>query len=574
MFGEASARLPMQQRGPIRALMLLSAAFFALTALAYLLTIAWRDPIARDGTTFVVGRDFLNFWMYGRTALTPDPGRFYDLQTYNRELAALLGADYPWQNWSYPPSVMLLAVPFGALTYMQALLCWTVLGVAIFVWTASRQVHEFRLLIPVVLSPAAVLCLMSGQSSFVTAAILITIFAWLDRRPIGAGVLLGLLTVKPQLGLLFPVMLIASSRWRVFAAAAITAVAMIGLTATVFGPQVWIDYALKGIPTQNLVLIDPRMLGAPFMPTIFMNLRTAGAGYGIAMAVQICFLLLAVAAVFWAYRCRRHADPQLLAGLFLACTIGGLPYLLPYDTLAMTSDHAARSRQARTGGPAVGATCLLVAGGPARLRHLAYSRPGVDRAGVRALSACAIAGAAFALRGGDGLAWCLLRAGAYFHRPCASKASTSARRGAAALPPRRAHLRPAAAAAKRSAETKLLPSASASVKAPWKTSPAPSVSTAATAKAGLRRSVDPSRQSTSAGPLVTARKACVVAAMHSSASPRSSRPVVARRHSLENTTWVAIRNRSSDTFVGRSASSTTVRPRARAAPQIGRTKSG
>jgi len=64
---------------------------------------------------------------------------------------------------------------------MQALLCWTVLGVAVFVWMASRQVHEFRLLIPVVLSPAAVLCIISGQSSFVTAAMLITIFAWLDR---------------------------------------------------------------------------------------------------------------------------------------------------------------------------------------------------------------------------------------------------------------------------------------------------------------------------------------------------------------------------------------------------------
>jgi hypothetical protein len=336
MFGEASARLPTQDRGAIRALVLLSVAFFVLTALAYLLTLTGREPIARDGTTLVVGRDFLNFWMYGRTALTPDPSRFYDLQTYNRELAALLGADYPWQNWSYPPSIMLLAVPFGALTYMQALLCWTVLGVAIFIWTASRQVSESRLLIPLVFSPAAVLCLVSGQSSFVTAAMLIAVFAWLDRRPIGAGVLLGLLTLKPQLGLLFPVMLIASGRWRVFAAAAITAVALVALTAVLLGPQVWIDYALKGIPTQNLVLIDPQMLGAPFMPTIFMNLRAAGASYGIAMAVQICFLLFAVAAVFWAYRCRRDADPQLLAALFLACTIGGLPYLLSYDTLAMT----------------------------------------------------------------------------------------------------------------------------------------------------------------------------------------------------------------------------------------------
>jgi len=332
MFGEATA----ERRDSIRALALLSAGFFVLTAFAYVLTLSGREPIARDGTSLVVGRDFLNFWMYGRTALSPDPSRFYDLQTYNSELAALLGADYPWQNWSYPPSIMLLAVPFGALGYMQALLCWTVVGIVIFVATARRQVGETRLLIPLVFSPAAVLCLISGQSSFVTAAMVIAIFAWLDRRPIGAGVLLGLLTLKPQLGLLFPVMLIASGRWRVFAAAAITAAAIIAVTTAAFGPQVWIDYAFKGIPTQNLVLVDPQMLGAPFMPTIFMNLRTAGASYAVAMAAQVCFLLLAVAAVFWAYRYRRNADPQLLAALFLACTIAGLPYLLSYDTLAMT----------------------------------------------------------------------------------------------------------------------------------------------------------------------------------------------------------------------------------------------
>src|SRR5215472_5826433 len=139
------------------------------------------------------------------------------------------------------------------------------------------------------------------------------------------------------------------------------------------------------------------------------------------------------------------------------------------------------------------------------------------------------------------------------------------------LPPRRVHLRPAAAAANRSAATTSRPSASASVNAPWNTSPAPSVSIASTAKTGLRRSVAASRQSTSRGPWVTARKDDVVAA---SAAPRSSRPVVARRHSAENTTWVAIRNSSSDVCVGRSASSTTVRPRARAATQIGRTNPG
>jgi hypothetical protein len=336
MFADICRDASDENRDAVRALIVLSALFFVLTAIGYFSTISWVAPIPRDATTLAVGRDLLNFWMYGRAAATPDPSRFYDPQIYNEVLFALLGNDYPGQNWSYPPSVMLIAAPFGQLGYVQTLLLWTVLGVALFLWVASRYVPDRRLLIVLVFSPAAVFCLMSGQSSFITAAMLITIFACLDRRPVFAGILIGLLTLKPQLGLLFPIMLIASGRWRVFVAAAVTTLAIVGLTALLFGPQVWIEFVTKGIPIQNEVLADPERVATPFYPTIFMNVRGTGASYGLAMTVQAFFSAFAVGALIWAFRFRRQADPQLLMALFLACSVCGIPYLLAYDTLALT----------------------------------------------------------------------------------------------------------------------------------------------------------------------------------------------------------------------------------------------
>jgi len=52
--------------------------------------------------------------------------------------------------------------------------------------------------------------------------------------------------------------------------------------------------------------------------------------------VQFCFSAFAIAAVAWAYRFRRDADPLLLMALFLACAIAAVPYLLSYDTLGLT----------------------------------------------------------------------------------------------------------------------------------------------------------------------------------------------------------------------------------------------
>ncbi len=275
--------------------------------------------------------------MYGRAAWMPDPGRFYNPQVYNDALAALLGPGYPGQNWSYPPTIMLVAAGFGRLPYLAALLCWTVLGLGLFVWTVWHCVGGDRRLVAVLLAPAVVFGLMSGQSSLVTAAMLLAIFAVLDRRPVLAGILIGLLTLKPQLGVLFPIMLAASGRWRVFAVAAATAIVLAGASVLWFGPQAWIAFARDGLPVQNVVLSDPERIGTPFYPTIFMNMRGAGASYGVAMAVQASFSVFAAGAVFFAYRFRRHADPPMLTALFLACSIAAVPYLLSYDTLAMAA---------------------------------------------------------------------------------------------------------------------------------------------------------------------------------------------------------------------------------------------
>jgi len=320
----------------IRALSVLGAFFFAVAVIGYLVTASWRADIPRDGTSLVVGRDFLNFWMYGRAAPAADPSRFYDVTEYNRALQALLGGGYPGQNWSYPPSLFFLAAPFGQLGYLAALIVWTLFGGAIFLAVARRHIADNRLLVALLLSPAAVLCVISGQSSLITAAMLVTTFAWLDRRPVAAGLLIGLLTLKPQLGLLFPVMLIASGRWRAFACAAITTLVIAGVTALVFGPQVWVDFATKGLAANNLVLADPERIATPFYPTIFMNLRGIDLPYSVAMAVQLFVSAAAAAAVAWAFRMRRDADPIMLMALFLSCSVAAVPYMLSYDTLVLT----------------------------------------------------------------------------------------------------------------------------------------------------------------------------------------------------------------------------------------------
>src|SRR5450631_548939 len=240
----------------LRALLLLGGALFTLTLLTYFCTTSWILPFPRDKATLVLGRDFLNLWMYGRALHDVDPARFYDIATYNAELAKFLGPDYPGQNWPNPPNALVVMAPFGLLAYFPALIAWFSTGILAFYLAGRRELADARILAVVLVSPAALLCVISGQSSLLTTAALLAIFASLDRRPVIAGILIGLLTVKPQLGLLFPFALIASGRWRVIYWAAVSAAALLAASVALGGVEGWHDYIAKALPLQREVLRD------------------------------------------------------------------------------------------------------------------------------------------------------------------------------------------------------------------------------------------------------------------------------------------------------------------------------
>src|SRR5579859_1274566 len=144
----------------LRALLLLGGALFTLTLITYLLTTDWGGAFPRDKATLVLGRDFLNLWMYGRAAFEADSARYYDVATYNAELAKLLGPGYPGQNWPNPPTALVVMSPFGLFSYFPALFAWSAASLLAFTLAARREVSDWRPLAIVLVSPAALLCVL------------------------------------------------------------------------------------------------------------------------------------------------------------------------------------------------------------------------------------------------------------------------------------------------------------------------------------------------------------------------------------------------------------------------------
>jgi alpha-1,2-mannosyltransferase len=282
-----------------------------------------------DAGGYLIGRDFINTWLGGRAALDGDPAQWFDHDAYNSLLRELFGPSFPAHNWSYPPHLLLFTWPLGLLPYFTALAAWHVAGLALFLLAAANGERRVDRLLFLAVAPAAIVNLLIGQNGFFLAAILIGALVQLDRRPILAGILFGLLSIKPHLGLLVPLMLALTGRWRAIAAAAATVAVLAAAAAAVFGPQAWIDYVKIAVPLHRHVIEHDTGLFVAMMPTAFMNVRVLGLGSQLAWAVQGVVSLAAVAAVVWTYW--RPRDPVLSTALLVTASFLVTPYAYNYD---------------------------------------------------------------------------------------------------------------------------------------------------------------------------------------------------------------------------------------------------
>ena len=133
--------------------------------------------------------------------------------------------------------------------------------------------------------PAVFVNLGHGHNGFLTAALFGAALVTLDRRPIVAGILFGLLAYKPQFGVLIPLVLIASGRWRCFAAAAAT-VALFALATTLaFGADVW-DAFLASTRFTRIVVLEQGDTGWHKIQSVFSWVRMWGGSIALAYAVQ------------------------------------------------------------------------------------------------------------------------------------------------------------------------------------------------------------------------------------------------------------------------------------------------
>ena len=281
-------------------------------------------------------QDFFALWSYGQVILGHPAAELYDTGRL-QDLQVALGMDPAIHApFPYPPVFMLLVWPLGLLPLRPAFHLWTALTLAAFVMAAAPWRQRLpATVLPVallLLSPITTASVVAGQSGLLSGALLIGGLRLAERRPWLAGALLGLLTYKPQLGVLVPVALMAAGAWRAAAAAGLMAAALAAVTCAVFGPQVWTDWlaSLPGYAGRFEGSVGLLQL----QPTVTAGLELAGVPHGLANLVQAASACAMVALVWIACRRGLHgpAIAVVVGGTFLAT-----PHAFFYDMPMLTA---------------------------------------------------------------------------------------------------------------------------------------------------------------------------------------------------------------------------------------------
>ena len=195
--------------------------------------------------------------------------------------------------------------------------------------------------------PGALVNLTNGQNGFLTLGLLGAALLTLERRPLVAGVMFGLMAYKPQYGLLVPIFLIATGRWRAIAAASVTVALLAALSLALFGAQTWQAFFTSITFTRHVVL-EQGGSGFEKLQSAFAAARLWGFGVATAYVVQAIVSLITALAVIWIWL--RTAKFDLQAAALATGVLLTTPYMMDYDLVLLAMPIAWLALEGRRSG--------------------------------------------------------------------------------------------------------------------------------------------------------------------------------------------------------------------------------
>lgn len=213
------------------------------------------------------------------------------------------------------------------------------LGVSYWVWRGLYVVISALLLRragldwPVIVlglaGPATLLDIFGGENGVLTGGVLVSALLMMNTKPFQGGVIAGLLCIKPQVGMMLPMVLFGR---RPALAGFVLCVGLLVLaTLPLEGWYSWWWFLSGSRQSSTSLVVTPFTQLFPVIgDTTFYMARSFGAGLRQAWMIQAISSVLAAAVTLQVWR-RARRDPVLLMAMTVCLTVLLVPYGYLYD---------------------------------------------------------------------------------------------------------------------------------------------------------------------------------------------------------------------------------------------------
>jgi alpha-1,2-mannosyltransferase len=274
-----------------------------------------------------VGADFAAFWTASKVALAKEPATIYDLSKFQAIQKSLIGAEFPLA-WFYPPTFLLIVLPLSLLPYLASLVIWHTITLSGYLFVIRRIATHPSTIWLTLSFPATFQNFIHGQNGFMSASLIGGGLLLLDSSPVLGGLLLGIVSYKPQLAALIPIALIAGRRWKALAAAAASAIILALASLLVFGLEVWITF-IKNL-SLPIKLVKLGALPVYKMPTVFSATLVLSGSSLLASILQGMVMLAVAATIIWTWS-RQGIPLARRASVLVLGILLFTPFAFDYD---------------------------------------------------------------------------------------------------------------------------------------------------------------------------------------------------------------------------------------------------
>jgi hypothetical protein len=345
------------------------------------------NPGMRDRQGLIKGADFLHFYTLGALALNGRGDLLYDMPAQSDLIRHLLpeASGYSYVAL-YGPQVSLFFAPFAKLPYASALLAWLLLNCAIYatccfaIWRfcPNLQKSPGTVLILAAAFPGFFHLLAWGQTSGL--ALLCFTLAYLalqKEKRFLAGLAMGCLIFKPQLGLAAAIVFLLVQEWRIVAGAIVAATIQLSIGWLHYGTGVMWQYreALQHV-RQVMPLLEPRPYQMHSLRA-FWDLLLPWPSVSLALYLLSSSVILSLTVRCW----RRGPSLQIRYSALLIATVLIAPHLTVYDLVILAAaflfltDWTITTRSRLVGWLLYACYPLFLLGPLVKLTHLQLSVP-------------------------------------------------------------------------------------------------------------------------------------------------------------------------------------------------------